>query len=330
MDLSLIERVIANLTAQAAGMVGMLEPIGVGMAVSFGVLTVIALGASLMNGGMALSAILGAMMWTTLAGWFAGNWETVVLGSLSTGTAILGMFIPSYSGPTDLFVAAAQVGDRIATIPLAESWSLGDMAAGAFKGVLLAIVVPVAIVGLAIPGILAILSTLTLVVGSLLGPIIIAGVGWSVTRPLAIGAVNFVISGTVRVVSCGLVAHLFAQALTSELVLPSTGEAISLSAIAGLMLTAAFAAITGFAVNNLSGQIVGGGVGSLGLASLNRPMAAAQAGSAAAGGALGAAGGAVRAGGGAAGSMAGREMAAYRSMGGGSVGKSSGTGSAFP
>lgn len=320
MDPDLVTQVIVSIAQQAAGMVGTLTPVGLAMANSFVVLGIISLGAAIFFSPAFILPVSEFCMWAALTMAFVGAWDQVIMGSLDTSNQVLGMFLGGYQGPTDLFNAAGQVAQRLAAEPLGWGLSVEGTIGAGFKSLLMAAVIPITVIGLCIPGILALLAQITLVVGSLAGPLIICGLAFGPTRPMAAGAINFVISATLRVIMLGLVSVLFANAIVAQLAVPGTGEVITVGGITGLLLTACLAAIVGFSANSLAGLLVGGGVAGLGLASFARPAALAQtaatAGAAAATGGAAAIGAGARAGAGAARAAAG-------------VMRSGGSGSAF-
>jgi hypothetical protein len=204
--------------------------------------------------------------------------------------------------------------------PLAEFLMWGSLLQGTagamFRQFLIAIAAPLIAVGIAIPGILALMAQLTLVVGAAAGPIIVPGLAFHATRPLAFGVCTYLISATLRVITLGLISVLFANAIVDHLAVPGTDAVIGVADIVGLLLTSAFAMVVGFGANSIAGQLVGHGVGALGLSSFARPLAAVTNISTVAGTAATAASGAVKAGGGAAGSALGGAARAITRSGG--------------
>jgi hypothetical protein len=303
-NFTLPAQIIQQVAAQAIRVADVLAPAGAGIAYSLIGLAIIFTGISLVaGGGIGLISLAELTMWSALALFLCNNWGDVIGACLKQSDQALALF--GVNGPAALFGAAASVADRIAQEPLGFSLSITGTATALFRAVLLAISIPIVVVGLAVPGLLALLAQVNLVLGAAAAPLLVPGIAWSVTRPLAFGALSYMVSATLRIIILGLVSVIFAEALQAQLTLPGADEAISLSGIAGLWLTALLALIAGFSANAIAGGLVGHGVGALGLGSFAAPMQTISTVSAASGGAMVAAGRAASAGGAAAGRMVG-------------------------
>ena len=267
-------------------------------------------------------------MWASLSLAVIQAWPSMVMGSIDTAHAVLGLVLPGgYDGPTTLFAAANKVADRVMDEPTSWGWTLSGAVTAMAQEILFALCAFFILIGLCIPGLLAIMAEVATIIGGMAAPLILGGLAFSPTRPLALGAINFLIASTLRIISLGLVSALFGRAIEAQLDLPGASETLTFAATSGLVLTSLASIVAGFGANSIAGSLTGGGIGTLGVSSFAQPVAAAATLATAAGGAMTAAGSAARAGGGPAGSMVG---SAARSMGGGggggSISKSSGVG----
>lgn len=316
MDETLPAAVIASIAQQAAQVASLLAPVGVAMSGSFITLAIILMGASIMTGGGFLSQLVEMCLWAAGALFLCGAWPEVISVCLTTSDQVLALF--GYGGgPASLFTAAAAVADRLAAEPLGWEWSVSGTAGAMFRGVLLAVITPIVLIALAIPGLLALLAQVTLLLGAAAAPLVVGGIAFSITRPLAFGAINFMVAATLKIIVLSLVSTIFAAALQAQLNLPGANAAITMAGLAGLLMTAVLAAVAGFSASSIAGNLVGYGVGSLGLSSFARPAAMVSNMTTASGAAMSAAGSAAASGGAAAGRAAGRVT-------------SVGAGSAFP
>ena len=323
----LINDIILLVADQAMAVADALAPTAQAIASSFAIVSIVMLGANIALGGGGLLAPLASMtMWSSIAYALATTWSSIIAGCLATANAALGL-LAGMTGTLTLGEATAKITSRMMAEPASWGWSMSGMVTAIAQDVFIAFACTIVTIGLAIPMLLAMLAKLSLVLGAATAPLILGGLAFSVTRPLAFGALTFMVSSTLRIVTLGALSVMFARALQGQIDLPGADATLTFADNIGLVVTAVFAVLSGFSANSIAGQLVGSGVGALGIGSFARPVAAAAAASTGVGGALVGAGAAARAGGAAAGAAAG---SAARSMGGGSSGgsisRSSGTG----
>ena len=285
MDVGIVEAMLANIAAQMAGIVQALVPLGTAVAGSFLVLSILLLGLNLIVGGSFTPAIVRSMGAAAATFWAIQQWPDLVMGTLSASRDIIGLFIGGYGGPTDLFQAAAEVTARVMVEPAGWSWSVSGAVSALAQHVLISLSTVFIAIGLAMPGIMAILAELSLLLGAAAAPLILPALAFPVTAPLGWGAVNFTVAAALRVVVMGLISVLFGDAITAVIDKPGPDEVLTFSALMGLLLTALLSIVASLSANSIAGSLVGGGLGSMGWTSA-RGAAAFAAGSIAGTGAV--------------------------------------------
>jgi hypothetical protein len=285
MDVGIVEAVLANIAAQMAGVVQALVPLGTALAGSFLVLSILLLGLNLIVGGSFTPAIVRSMGAAAATFWAIQQWPDLVMGTLTASRDIIGLFIGGYGGPTDLFQAAAEVTARVMVEPAGWSWSVSGAVSALAQHFLISLATVFIAIGLAMPGIMAILAELSLLLGAAAAPLILPALAFPVTAPLGWGAVNFMVAASLRVVVMGLISVLFGDAITAVIDKPGPDEVLTFSALMGLLLTALLSIVASLSANSIAGSLVGGGLGSMGWTSA-RGAAAFAAGSIAGTGAV--------------------------------------------
>ena len=285
MDVGIVEAVLANIAAQMAGVVQALVPLGTALAGSFLVLSILLLGLNLIVGGSFTTAIVRSMGAAAATFWVIQQWPDLVMGTLTASRDIIGLFIGGYGGPTDLFQAAAEVTARVMVEPAGWSWSVSGAVSALAQHFLISLSTVFIAIGLAMPGIMAILAELSLLLGAAAAPLILPALAFPVTAPLGWGAVNFMVAASLRVVVMGLISVLFGDAITTVIDKPGPDEVLTFSALMGLLLTALLSIVASLSANSIAGSLVGGGLGSMGWTSA-RGAAAFAAGSIAGTGAV--------------------------------------------
>ena len=278
MDVGIVEAVLANIAAQMAGVVQALVPLGTALAGSFLVLSILLLGLNLIVGGSFTTAIVRSMGAAAATFWTIQQWPELVMGTLTASRDIIGLFIGGYGGPTDLFQAAAEVTARVMVEPAGWSWSVSGAVSALAQHFLISLSTVFIAIGLAMPGIMAILAELSLLLGAAAAPLILPALAFPVTAPLGWGAVNFMVAASLRVVVMGLISVLFGDAITAVIDKPGPDEVLTFSALMGLLLTALLSIVASLSANSIAGSLVGGGLGSMGWTSA-RGAAAFTAGS---------------------------------------------------
>lgn len=264
MDVGIVEAVLANIAAQMAGVVQALVPLGTALAGSFLVLSILVLGLNLIVGGSFTTAIVRSMGAAAATFWAIQQWPDLVMGTLTASRDIIGLFIGGYGGPTDLFQAAAEVTARVMVEPAGWSWSVSGAVSALAQHFLISLSTVFIAIGLAMPGIMAILAELSLLLGAAAAPLILPALAFPVTAPLGWGAVNFMVAASLRVVVMGLISVLFGDAITAMIDKPGPDEVLTFSALMGLLLTALLSIIASLSANSIAGSLVGGGLGSMG------------------------------------------------------------------
>ena len=264
MDVGIVEAVLANIAAQMAGVVQALVPLGTALAGSFLVLSILLLGLNLIVGGSFTTAIVRSMGAAAATFWAIQQWPDLVMGTLTASRDIIGLFIGGYGGPTDLFQAAAEVTARVMVEPAGWSWSVSGAVAAMAQHFLISLSTVFIAIGLAMPGIMAILAELSLLLGAAAAPLILPALAFPVTAPLGWGAVNFMVAASLRVVVMGLISVLFGDAITAVIDKPGPDEVLTFSALMGLLLTALLSIVASLSANSIAGSLVGGGLGSMG------------------------------------------------------------------
>jgi hypothetical protein len=327
MDVGIVEAALANIADQVAGIVGTLAPIGTTLTGSFLILSILFLGLNLMLGGSFTSAIVRTMGAAAATFWAIQEWSELIDSTKNASRDIIGLFIGGYGGPSDLFAAASSVASRIMAEPAGWSWSLSGTIGAMAMQVLIPIVAIFTALGLAMPGIMAILAELALLLGAAAAPLILPALVFPLTAPLGWGAINFVVAASFRVVIMGLLSVVFANAVTAVIDKPRPDEVMTFAAMFGLLFTALLAVIAAFSANSIAGQLVGGGIGAIGWASVRGPFqlvgAAAQTAAAVTTGGIAAAALAAR------GGVAAGRAATGAMSGSSNVTRSSGSGNAF-
>ena len=285
MDVGIVEAVLANIAAQMAGVVQALVPLGTALAGSFLVLSILLLGLNLIVGGSFTPTIVRSMGAAAATFWAIQQWPDLVMGTLTASRDIIGLFIGGYGGPTDLFQAAAEVTARVMVEPAGWSWSVSGAVSALAQHFLISLSTVFIAIGLAMPGIMAILAELSLLLGAAAAPLILPALAFPVTAPLGWGAVNFMVAAALRVVVMGLISVLFGDAITTVIDKPGPDEVLTFSALMGLLLTALLSIVASLSANSIAGSLVGGGLGSMGWTSA-RGAAAFAAGSIAGTGAV--------------------------------------------
>ena len=285
MDVGIVEAMLANIAAQMAGIVQALVPLGTAVAGSFLVLSILLLGLNLIVGGSFTPTIVRSMGAAAATFWAIQQWPDLVMGTLTASRDIIGLFIGGYGGPTDLFQAAAEVTARVMVEPAGWSWSVSGAVSALAQHFLISLSTVFIAIGLAMPGIMAILAELSLLLGAAAAPLILPALAFPVTAPLGWGAVNFMVAASLRVVVMGLISVLFGDAITTVIDKPGPDEVLTFSALMGLLLTALLSIVASLSANSIAGSLVGGGLGSMGWTSA-RGAAAFAAGSIAGTGAV--------------------------------------------
>ena len=285
MDVGIVEPVLANIPAQMAGVRQALVPLGTALAGSFLVLSILLLGLNLIVGGSFTPTIVRSMGAAAATFWAIQQWPDLVMGTLTASRDIIGLFIGGYGGPTDLFQAAAEVTARVMVEPAGWSWSVSGAVSALAQHFLISLSTVFIAIGLAMPGIMAILAELSLLLGAAAAPLILPALAFPVTAPLGWGAVNFMVAASLRVVVMGLISVLFGDAITTVIDKPGPDEVLTFSALMGLLLTALLSIVASLSANSIAGSLVGGGLGSMGWTSA-RGAAAFAAGSIAGTGAV--------------------------------------------
>ena len=178
------------------------------------------------------------------------------------------MFIGGYGGPTDLFQAAAEITARVMVEPAGWSWSVSGAVSAMAQHFLISLSTVFIAIGLAMPGIMAILAELSLLLGAAAAPLILPALAFPVTAPLGWGAVNFMVAASLRVVVMGLISVLFGDAITAVIDKPGPDEVLTFSALMGLLLTALLSVVASLSANSIAGNLVGVGLGSMGWTSV--------------------------------------------------------------
>ena len=332
MDVGIVEAVLANIAAQMAGVVQALVPLGTALAGSFLVLSILLLGLNLIVGGSFTTAIVRSMGAAAATFWAIQQWPDLVMGTLTASRDIIGLFIGGYGGPTDLFQAAAEVTARVMVEPAGWSWSVSGAVAAMAQHFLISLSTVFIAIGLAMPGIMAILAELSLLLGAAAAPLILPALAFPVTAPLGWGAVNFMVAASLRVVVMGLISVLFGDAITAVIDKPGPDEVLTFSALMGLLLTALLSIVASLSANSIAGSLVGGGLGSMGWTSVrgvaDMAVGGAKTAASVAAPAVAPVGSAARAGGRAVAAAASRAGAAG-ARGAANVARSIGNGSAF-
>lgn len=170
MDVGIVEAALANIADQVAGIVGTLVPIGTTLTGSFLVLSILFLGLNLMLGGSFTSAIVRTMGAAAATFWAIQEWSELIDSTKNASRDIIGLFIGGYGGPSDLFAAASSVASRIMSESAGWSWSLSGTVGALAMQILIPIVAVFTALGLAMPGIMAILAELALLLGAAAAP----------------------------------------------------------------------------------------------------------------------------------------------------------------
>ena len=261
MDPSYIERVIATVGRSAAAAVGALSDVGLPLAASFIVLSIVLMGVSLMQGGVALSSIIrmtGAAAGTT---WVLKEWQDIVLGTLNGARNAIGVVIPGYTGPSSLFRMATDIAGRIELEQVACGWDawrcIGLAVLGGISGIIVW-------VGLAWAGLLATIAEFQLLIGAVAAPLILPALAFPLTSQLGWGVVHFVVKAGVRVVVMGVTSWVMADALAQTISVPGTDEGLTSEAIYSLIGLAVLTYMVSTYASSLANDLVGGGAGSLG------------------------------------------------------------------
>lgn len=324
MDISLITNVLHDFSLRMVDFIRILQPVGEQAAGSFTVLAILMLGLNLIVGGSFVAPLVKFAGASAATFWAIRAWPEIVMGTIDSTHAILGLFFGTFEGPATLFQASSQVVNRLLAEPAAWSWTLSGTIGTLAVQMLLSVIAVVVAIGLSFPGLLSVLAELSLMLGAAAAPLILPAMAFDLTRQLGWGVVTFMVSAALKIVVLGMISGLFAASIQAQLALPGAGEVLGLSGAIGLLLTSMFALVAGVSGNSIAGSLVGGGVGGLGWSSVVHGGSVVQ-GSAvsAASGAMSAAGAAARSAGGPAGRAAGGMARAVGSV------TSRSTGSAF-
>lgn len=263
-----IEAVITAIQGQVVQTVEQLVPVGQAVTAGLGVLAILMLGLSLMNGSLFLPQIVSTTGAIAATYWVLDQWGTIISGTLAAARQAIGLLIPGYSGPSALFDLGVDIASRVIMEDTASSWldpvgAIGAAAATAIVPVLI-------IVGFFLTGLLAVLAEFQLLIGSAVAPLILPALAFGITAPMGWGPVRFVVSAAVRVVVMGVVGSVMNGAISTAIAMPGQDQVLPNETVWVLVGLSLLSALIGLCCNNLAHDLVGGGAGSIGMSSVQR------------------------------------------------------------
>ena len=139
------------------------------------IVSIVMLGAGIVCGAGIVPQLASFTMWSSLALAVITAWPAMVLGSIDTARAVLALVVPGYSGPTTLFSAADMVSNRALTEAASWSWTITGAVSMFAQQMLMTLCAFFILIGLSVPGILAILAEISLIFGGMAAPLILGG-----------------------------------------------------------------------------------------------------------------------------------------------------------
>ena len=266
MDPGAIEAMIAAIGVQVANATAALVPVGVVITLSFIVLGIVLIGADLMTGSSFMPQLVRFTGVAAGTMWAITEWPNIAKQTLDAARAATALLVPGYAGPTGLFTVATDISGRL--IVEGSSWSWSAPLTSMADAVMLGLAPFLIEFGLAITGLLAALAEIELLLGSACAPLILPAIAFGPTAQLGFGAVSFLVSAAVRVIVLGATSHVMAQAVTATIAVGGIDTALTHPQIMVLFLLAILCAVVGVSTNGIARSLVGGGVGSLGLGSV--------------------------------------------------------------
>lgn len=275
MEIGIIEQVLQNIGQSAVALIGMLQPSGIAIAGAMILISLVVMSMAMWRGIEELPQL--AFNWAVFSGFtlvLIQAWPAAVLWTVDASRNIIGLAIPGYTGPTSMFEAAYQMAQRVWAEP--EGWALNPLSWGSAwaRHLVYGVGGYLIFLGMSVPGLLAILAEVQLMVLSVLAPIVLPFFAFDLTRSIGNAALMSLLNGGLKIAFLGLVAALFSRAVTAVIDLPAANEVLTMEAVAALVLTALIAAIIGWSANGLANSLTGGGVGTLGLGAMAAPAAA--------------------------------------------------------
>ena len=294
MDLGIIENVVNGIGLRLLGASDALVPVGQSVAYSLSIVAIVMTAAGLLTGSFSAIAPLIFNLCLGIAAtlWLLAIWPGLPLELVHDARTMVGLVTGGggYAGPTQLFDLAAHVYGRIAAEPIGWSLSAGALA----QAIGLVIAGPLCLFGLCYVGLLAVLAEVSLLLGGVCAPIVVCLIALPFTRPLGIGALQWIFGQMVRCTILGVVATVMAQVISDQLVITGTDAGLTTEQIAALLLTSALTFLVGHSANSIAGALVSGST--LGMSSWSASTNAASSIASSVGGAAVSTGSAVAAG----------------------------------
>ena len=269
MDASTVETMLELVATQAAAITGHLVPIGHNLAISFVTLGVLFL--SFRIGTGATSTLAPVVRFTGAAFatlWAIDFWPQLAREALEGARAVTGLIIPGYNGPGDLSELAMNLGERMFAEGIAWTWTAPlSSAMAAAQATIMPVVV---VIGLSIPAMLAVLAEVQLMIGSALAPLVLPMLAWGVTASLGWGAVQFMVTQSIAVVSLAVMSRIIGTAIERVIQVPGSTDGLTAEDMWTLTLLAVVSVIAGWGASALARNLVGGSMGSLGIGANQR------------------------------------------------------------
>jgi len=200
--------------------------------------------------------------------WALLNWAWLVdLSRQTAHTALAALGVDGFGAIFDLAVVSSQrilnefVGISV-TAPLSS-------VADSFIGALSAFII---LIGLSVPGLVAAVAEVELLLGSAIAPLILPflAIGWM--RPIGFGVIQWQISAVLRIVALGVISNLIAGEVSRITLLPGMDEAFRLESIQQLTILSVLSVMLSIAAGSIASAITRGMPGVMGSTSIRNAV----------------------------------------------------------
>lgn len=332
--MELINAIMAAIWDQADTVILALVPIADGMLNYLSVAAVVFTGLSIWGGvNVMFGPIIRMCVAIGIAKWLLFGWVGFTHMLIEDAHTVIGMMLGvGYAGPAQMLDVASDLAARASQVWVAPEWtSIGDNMAAQAAGLLMPVLI---YVGLASAGLMAIVSEVGFVIGCAFVPLLLPWIALSGTAFFGWGGLLFAVRAALRIGILGVNASMWANAVRGVLAIGGTGWMMGHAEVYTLLGLSLLCILTTWSINGIAAELVGGG-GGLGFGSIMRTSSGLQSAGSAVSGGVNAAGTASKAAGNAI-STASKMASAARGgggggapRGGGTIGRSSGTGSPF-
>jgi hypothetical protein len=256
-DPSIIVAVIGDVADQARAGIAALTPAATAVAGSLTVLSILALGLTVMAGGAGYMApIVRTCLLCAGTTWALAVWPTFTGDVVAGSHAAVGLIAGgAYGGPADLFQLAEDTAARMVAEGAGASLLSPSSIVTAFFQTIAAVIVWL---GLSVVALMAALAEVELWLGASLCPLILPFLALGATTGIGWGALNFMLHGSVTVVALGAISVFMSRAVTAAVHMPGTDIVLAAHQSLELMGLALLTAILGMVGYLLAGKLVGG------------------------------------------------------------------------